>query len=965
MSQAVNSVFLNGGEMGERMRSFDWETTPLGSVSIWPAALKALVDVTLASKQPMYVAWGPDLTMIYNDAYSVLLGLKHPMALGTGFLTVWSEIRADISPLVDKVFAGEPVHMDDITLMVDRDGSEREAHFAFSYTPIRDADGSVVGLLCPCTDTTKQVFADRRQALRLTLEDAIRELEEPEAILSTALGYLGRYLGVSRVGYGEVQADNKTIALSSAFVDGVAALDGVMPLANFGTQIVHRQRLGKIVQSADVTLDPECDAETWRSIDTRAFVSVPLIRDRRMIAVLYVHQREPRQWLPEDVTLIETVAKRVWDAVERARAEVALRDSEAQFSTLAQALPNQVWTSRPDGYLDWFNARTYEYSGAEPGELDGAGWVKLVQPDDLALAAERWAASRATGTIYEVEFRLKRRDGEFRWHLARALPLQDDQGAIVRWVGTNTDIEDQKAAELEVVAAKESAEEANLAKSTFLANMSHELRTPLSAIIGYSEMMLEEMEDGGDAATLVPDMRKVEGNARHLLGLINDVLDLSKVESGKMDIYAEEFDIDITVREIASTVESLVAKKSNRLVISLGPSLGTMYSDLTKIRQVILNLLSNASKFTENGVIQLTVLRDIEAGKPDRVVFRVSDNGIGMTEEQLAKLFQRFSQADVSTTRKFGGTGLGLSLTKAFADMLGGSVTVESTIGQGSTFSFSLPAAYVLLPEDDGEVEQVRNEPALVESDAGDLVLVIDDDADQRALMTRFLRREGFQVQIATDGHQGLQMARQLKPKAILLDVMMPQMDGWSVLSELKADAVLAAVPVVMVTSVDQRSLAASLGAADYMLKPVHWDRFSTIMNRYRTAEGGILLVEDNDEARANMREMLMEDGWDVEAAENGRVGLDKVAARRPEVVLLDLNMPVMDGFDFLKELRKKPGCADIPVVVLTARDLTREDRKLLRGASQILNKGDISLRDLAERLHRMSESSPNKTEQK
>ncbi len=535
----------------------------------------------------------------------------------------------------------------------------------------------------------------------------------------------------------------------------------------------------------------------------------------------------------------------------------------------------------------------------------------------------------------------------------------------MRWVGTNTDIEDQKAAELEVVAAKESAEEANLAKSTFLANMSHELRTPLSAIIGYSEMMLEEMEDGGDAATLVPDMRKVEGNARHLLGLINDVLDLSKVESGKMDIYAEEFDIDITVREIASTVESLVAKKSNRLVISLGPSLGTMYSDLTKIRQVILNLLSNASKFTENGVIQLTVLRDIEAGKPDRVVFRVSDNGIGMTEEQLAKLFQRFSQADVSTTRKFGGTGLGLSLTKAFADMLGGSVTVESTIGQGSTFSFSLPAAYVLLPEDDGEVEQVRNEPALVESDAGDLVLVIDDDADQRALMTRFLRREGFQVQIATDGHQGLQMARQLKPKAILLDVMMPQMDGWSVLSELKADAVLAAVPVVMVTSVDQRSLAASLGAADYMLKPVHWDRFSTIMNRYRTAEGGILLVEDNDEARANMREMLMEDGWDVEAAENGRVGLDKVAARRPEVVLLDLNMPVMDGFDFLKELRKKPGCADIPVVVLTARDLTREDRKLLRGASQILNKGDISLRDLAERLHRMSESSPNKTEQK
>ncbi len=942
--------------MGARMRSFDWGATPLGVAKTWSAALKALVDVTLASKQPMYVAWGPDLTMIYNDAYSVLLGLKHPMALGTGFLTVWSEIKADIAPLVDKVLAGEPVHMDDITLMVDRDGSEREAHFAFSYTPIRGDDGRVVGLLCPCTDTTEQVFADRRQALRLALEDAIRELEEPEAILSTAVGYLGRHLGVSRVGHGEVQPDNKTIALSSGFVDGVAALDGVMPLAAFGAQIVRRQKLGATVQSADVTLDPECDADTWKRIDTRAFVSVPLIRDGRMKAVFYINQREPRRWLPEDVTLIETVAQRIWDAMERARAEVALRDSEAQFSTLAQALPNQVWTSRPDGQLDWFNARTYEYSGAAPGELDGDGWAKLIHPDDLAVAAERWAASRATGTIYEVEFRIKRSDGTFRWHLARALPLHDDQGAIVRWVGTNTDIEDQKAAELEVVAAKESAEEANLAKSTFLANMSHELRTPLSAIIGYSEMMLEEMEDGGDASTLVPDMRKVEGNARQLLGLINDVLDLSKVESGKMDIYAEDFNVETTVREIASTVESLVSKKNNRLDIALGPHLGAMHSDLTKIRQVILNLLSNASKFTENGVIHLTVLRDVEAGEPDRVVFRVSDNGIGMTEEQLAKLFQRFSQADISTTRKFGGTGLGLSLTKAFADMLGGNVAVESTFGQGSVFTFSLPAHYV--PSTEDVVEQDSVEPTWVESDTRDLVLVIDDDADQRTLMSRFLLREGFQVQVAADGHQGLQMARQLKPKAILLDVMMPQMDGWSVLSELKADDVLAAVPVVMVTSVDQRSLAASLGAADYMLKPVQWDRFSTIMNRYRTAEGGILLVDDNDEARAHIRIMLAEDGWDVEEAENGRVGLEKVAQRRPEVILLDLNMPVMDGFDFLKALRTTPGCANIPVIVLTARDLTRDDRNLLRGASQILNKGDISLRDIAERLHRMSETS-------
>ncbi len=296
--------------MGERMRSFDWETTPLGSVSIWPAALKALVDVTLASKQPMYVAWGPDLTMIYNDAYSVLLGLKHPMALGTGFLTVWSEIRADIAPLVDKVLAGEPVHMDDITLMVDRDGSEREAHFAFSYTPIRGADGRVVGLLCPCTDTTEQVFADRRQALRLALEDAIRELEEPEAILSTAVGLPRAALGGQprrlRRGPARQQDDRPLLALSwtgwPRWTVSCRSLNFRRADCASPETRRHRAKRGR-------DLGPGVRrGHLDESIDTRAFVSVPLIRDRRMKAVLYVHQREPRRWLPEDVTLIETVA---------------------------------------------------------------------------------------------------------------------------------------------------------------------------------------------------------------------------------------------------------------------------------------------------------------------------------------------------------------------------------------------------------------------------------------------------------------------------------------------------------------------------------------------------------------------------------------------------------------------------------------------------------------------------------
>ena len=294
------------------------------------------------------------------------------------------------------------------------------------------------------------------------------------------------------------------------------------------------------------------------------------------------------------------------------------------------------------------------------------------------------------------------------------------------------DITERKRAVAMVEAARAAAEEANRAKSTFIANMSHELRTPLSAIIGYSEMLQEEIEDSGDPGGLGRDMGKIESNARHLLGLINDVLDLSKVESGKMDVFAETFDVAEMVRDVAATVQGLVGKKGNTLVLRLDAALGDMHSDVTKIRQVLLNLLSNAAKFTEHGTVTLSVERSPGPGGSDWVAFAVRDAGIGMTEEQLAKLFQRFQQADASTTRKFGGTGLGLALTKAFSTMLGGDVEVLSTPGSGSTFTVRLPAS--IAPQRAIQAGDQPDEPAAQQA-ARDVVLVIDDDPAQRELM--------------------------------------------------------------------------------------------------------------------------------------------------------------------------------------------------------------------------------------
>ena len=642
---------------------------------------------------------------------------------------------------------------------------------------------------------------------------------------------------------------------------------------------------------------------------------------------------------------------------QRRRADQNARESEARFRTIANSIPQLSWMTDATGSIVWYNQRWYDYTGTTFAQMEGWGWRMVHHPDHVDRVERRFRHSVTSADSWEDTFPLRSRDGDYNWFLSRAMPIHDDpdeahpRGRLLGWFGTNTDITDIRDAEYRLEAARDEAEAANRAKSTFIANMSHELRTPLSAIIGYAEMLAEEIEEGVEPSDLARDVNKIEGNARHLLGLINDVLDLSKVESGKMEAFTETFELAQMAEDVASTVGALMDKKSNTLELRLGDNLGTMHSDVTRVRQVLLNLLSNAAKFTENGTITLAVAREVRAGKMDRVRFVVSDTGIGMSEDQLAKLFQRFQQADASTTRQFGGTGLGLALTKAFASLLGGEVEVRSHQGQGSTFEVVLPAVL----GDGPSVHQSAAPIAELEDMSGrEVVLVVDDDETQRDLMSRFLLREGYAPRTAADGPSGLALARRLKPRAILLDVTMPGMDGWSVLSALKADPELASVPVVMVTFVTERALASSLGAADYVIKPVDWNRLRHVMEGFRDAEGDVLVVDDEADTRYRSRQALEKNGWSVVEAANGREGLDQVAKSIPRVILLDLNMPLMDGFDFLRELRARPGCGAIPVVVLTALDLTAEDRRRLRGANQVLNKGDTSMRDLAEKLRRL-----------
>ncbi len=510
--------------------------------------------------------------------------------------------------------------------------------------------------------------------------------------------------------------------------------------------------------------------------------------------------------------------------------------------------------------------------------------------------------------------------------------------------------------------AKEAAEEANRAKSAFLANMSHELRTPLSAVIGYSEMLEEEAEESGEAAMLA-DLGKIKSNAKHLLSLINDVLDLSKVEANKMDLFLEDTELSGFLQEAAGTVEGLVRRKGNVLVLDFADGLGAIRTDVVKLRQCLFNLLSNAAKFTEAGQITLRVRREAGASG-EWLSFAVQDTGIGLSPAQLARLFQRFTQADETTTRRFGGTGLGLALSQAFAHLLGGDIAVDSTEGRGTCFILRLPAdgpADLPRPED---APEARDDPAGVAAgmtaagaadEAGrDLVLVIDDEAAQRELMTRFLRRQGFAVRTAANGRAGLALARSLAPRVVLLDVMMPEMDGWSVLQALKADPATAALPVVMVSFVAEASLGAALGAADAVAKPVDWTRLRSLMEQFRGPGGDVLVVDDDPDMRRRLRSVLERDGWSVAEAGDGADALRSVLHAPPRLVLLDLTMPVMDGFAFLHRLRETPGCSDLPVVVLSARDISPAEREALSDADRVLRKGDVSLQEITDEVRHL-----------
>jgi signal transduction histidine kinase/CheY-like chemotaxis protein len=805
-----------------------------------------------------------------------------------------NEARAALDAYLKEVAEDDPALAADIAREADAfTGKAMEAVEAYA-----DNNRVVGNALLAQAREHSNLIQDRLATKRAQLHDrseAARDLAEKGATRATrvsiAVALIVAILGLLL-----------TLALLRSIVVPLRQLTGAMA--------------GLIAGRHDVEIPPPGSDEVGRMAETLGLLKDSYGERERL-------QREAEHQRQTIETAIETISEGFVLFDRQDRLVLANRNYRALFPGLADII-------QPGITFREILARGLELGMADTEGLSPQAWLDrrvATHRDPSDLPAERYI------------------DGSW----LRISEKRAPDGGIV---GVFSDITEMKRRQGELEEARQEADSANRAKSQFLANMSHELRTPLNAIIGYSEMLIEEANETrqGDFAA---DLGKIHVAGKHLLGLINDILDFSKIEAGKMDVLIEPVDVAALLAEVQSTIAPLVAKNNNQFRLVAPDDLGTMQSDVTKLRQNLFNLLSNAAKFTKDGTITLTVQRTARADG-DWLSFAVTDSGIGMTPEQKGRLFQAFTQADAATTRNFGGTGLGLAITRHFCRMLGGDIRVDSEYGKGSTFTMTVPA----------DLHQVKEEAApeagLGEAGTRATILVIDDERTAREMIATALAGEGYAVIPATGGRDGLKLARERRPDAIILDVIMPDVDGWAVLRALKSDPELADIPVILVTMLGDRDMGLALGAADHLTKPIASQDLVRVLARVRRLDGtaDVLIVDDDEGTRDVLRRVLVREGWKVREAGDGAEGLRQLAACKPAVVLLDLMMPTMNGFEMLRAMREKPEWHDVPVIIVTSKDLGRSELDWLRANTvEVFQKGAYGRTELVASLREMIEA--------
>lgn len=662
------------------IRAFDWAATPLGPPETWSAALRTAVRITLESPFPINLWMGPDLRLLYNDAYAPVLGAKHPRALGQPGTEVWQEIWHDIAPMFDSIRAGgPPAYASDARFVMEREGSKPDAAwFTFSLSAVRDDDGQIVAFLNIVSETTARINAER-EALdaRAAAERAEHHLRE---VFAQAPAFMAVLRGeqhvfdfvndayLTLIGHRDVIGKTVADALPEVREQGfIAILDRVL---GTGEPFIGREIPIMLARTPGAPLEQVYVDFVYQPINEATGERIGIVAHGSDVTAAVKARKEIERLLQES---------------ERARN--ASQHSEASYRFLANTIPVQVWTARADGSLDYVSDRAAQYFGKSADEVIGDQWLSVLHPDDVERTMRTWGESLASARPYQVEFRLwSAAHNDYRWHLGRATPQRDAEGKIVRWFGTNTEIEDRKQVEEELERLTAEATEANHAKSAFLAAMSHELRTPLNAIGGYAQL-IEMGVRGPITEDQRIDLLKIQRSKNHLDALVSDVLSFAKLGSGKIEYRIRQITAERCIQAVLEMVVPQMNAKKLRLEVSQPPVDLTFAADEDKVRQILINLLGNALKFTPTGG---TISVDVKHND-NEVGIDVRDTGIGVPAEHIERIFEPFMQSKRALNTSDQGVGLGLAISRQLARAMRGDLTVQSTVGKGSTFTLTLP----------------------------------------------------------------------------------------------------------------------------------------------------------------------------------------------------------------------------------------------------------------------------------
>ncbi len=773
---ASNTAQFGNGTVARLLRERDWADSPLGSPEDWPQSLRAIITLMLHSKFPMFVAWGPQLALIYNDAYVDMLANKHPAALGQPFSEVWGEIWPDISPIVELALAGESSFFENLPLTMHRKGFEERAWFTFSYSPVHDEHGQIAGMYCAGSETTQQVLTEQN---RISENERLRNLfQQAPGVMAVLRGRdfvfeLVNDAYSQLVGFRELIGRPVREALPEVDGQGIfELLDEVYatgePYVGRGTRVKLQRRPGSVLEE--------------RFVD---FIFQPIRNTDGEVSGIFVEG--------SDVT----------DAV---KAHQALRESEQRLMQLANTIPHMAWMADAEGAIHWFNDRWYDYTGSSFEQVKGWGWQSVHSPETLPTVMAEYKACLASGTPFEMSFPLRSRNGEFRTFFTMAAPLRDFSGTIVQWFGTNTDIHEMVMAQEELRATSERKDE-------FLAMLAHELRNPLAPLNTAAELFKR--------ANLDPEMIRatsgiVTRQVAHMTDLLDDLLDVSRVTRGIVTLQEDPIDLKDVITDALEQVGPLITVKEQKVAQALQSEPVIVLGDRTRLTQIVSNLLNNASKYTPfRG--RITVSLEVEE---HHASIRVTDNGVGIEEKLLPSIFELFTQAERSPDRAQGGLGLGLALVKSLVALHHGSVSAKSAgLNQGSEFLVRLPRLLNSAPSSlaSGDTCEVRQlQPGSV--------MIIDDNEDAARTLGMLLDLHGYKTLLGFSSAEALQHLSRDAPGVMILDIGLPDMDGCELARRIRTMPTVADAVLVALTGYGQdrdREQSKEAGFDYHLVKPV------------------------------------------------------------------------------------------------------------------------------------------------